>query len=74
MMTSSLKGINLKYEDVQVLYFQNNCLYYFHKMPLKFSFKNTTPRQAVVTHAFNPSTWEAEVGRFLCSRPAWSTE
>ena len=24
--------------------------------------------------AFNPSTWEAEAGRFLSSRPAWSTE
>jgi hypothetical protein len=28
----------------------------------------------VVAYAFNPSTWEAEVGRFLNSRPAWSTE
>jgi hypothetical protein len=27
---------------------------------------------AVVVHAFNPSTWEAEVGRFLSLRPAWS--
>jgi hypothetical protein len=26
--------------------------------------------QAVVTHTFNPSTWEAEAGRFLSSRPA----
>jgi hypothetical protein len=26
------------------------------------------------THAFNPSTWEAEAGRFLSSRPTWSTE
>jgi hypothetical protein len=25
-------------------------------------------------HAFNPSTWEAEAGRFLSLRPAWSTE
>jgi hypothetical protein len=25
---------------------------------------------AVVTHAFNPSTWEAEAGRFLSLRPA----
>jgi hypothetical protein len=24
--------------------------------------------------AFNPSTWEAEAGGFLSSRPAWSTE
>jgi hypothetical protein len=30
--------------------------------------------RAVVTHAFNPSAWEAEAGRFLSSRPAWSTE
>jgi hypothetical protein len=25
-------------------------------------------------HAFNPSTWEAEAGGFLSSRPAWSIE
>jgi hypothetical protein len=28
----------------------------------------------VVEHAFNPRTWEAEAGRFLSSRPAWSTK
>ena len=28
----------------------------------------------VVAQAFNPSTWEAEVGRFLSMRPAWSTK
>jgi hypothetical protein len=28
----------------------------------------------VVVHAFNASSWEAEAGRFLSSRPAWSTE
>ena len=28
----------------------------------------------VVAHAFNPSTWEAETGGFLSSRPAWSTK
>jgi hypothetical protein len=27
---------------------------------------------AVVAHAFNPSTWEAEAGEFLSSRPTWS--
>jgi hypothetical protein len=30
--------------------------------------------QAVVAHAFNPSTWEAEAGGFLSLRSAWSTE
>jgi major histocompatibility complex class I len=38
-----------------------------------FSFK-ARGGQAVVAHAFNPSTWEAEEGGFLSSRPAWSTE
>jgi hypothetical protein len=28
----------------------------------------------MVAHTFNPSTREAEVGRFLSRRPAWSTE
>jgi hypothetical protein len=28
----------------------------------------------MVAHAFNPSTWEAEAGGFLHSRPAWSAE
>jgi hypothetical protein len=30
--------------------------------------------QAVVAHTFNPSTWEAEAGGFVSSRPAWSTK
>jgi hypothetical protein len=30
--------------------------------------------RAVVVHAFNPSTWKAETGVFLSSKPAWSTE
>jgi hypothetical protein len=30
--------------------------------------------RAVVAHAFNPSTWEAEAGGFLSLGPAWSTE
>ena len=28
----------------------------------------------MVAHAFDTSTWEAEAGGFLSSRPAWSTE
>jgi hypothetical protein len=33
-----------------------------------------TTRPGMVAPAFNPSTWEAEAGRFLSSRPGWSTE
>jgi hypothetical protein len=29
---------------------------------------------AVVPPTFNPNTWEAEAGRFLSLRPAWSTK
>jgi hypothetical protein len=38
--------------------------------------QNTKTKQsrAVVLHAFDPSTWEAEAGRFLSSKPAWSTK
>jgi hypothetical protein len=30
--------------------------------------------RVVMAHTFNPNTWEAEAGRFLSLRPAWSTE
>jgi hypothetical protein len=33
-----------------------------------------TMQPGMVAHAFNPSTWEAEAGGFLSSRPAWSTK
>jgi hypothetical protein len=36
-------------------------------------FEKAKQAQAVVTHAFNPSTWEAEAGTALSLRPAWST-
>jgi hypothetical protein len=35
---------------------------------------NSTDKNNVVVHTFNPSTREAEAGRFLSSRPAWSTK
>ena len=38
------------------------------------SLNNSCLSWAVVAHAFNLSTWEAEAGRFLSFRPAWSTE
>jgi major histocompatibility complex class I len=34
-----------------------------------FAYRNMG-EPGVVAHAFNPSTWEAEAGRFLSSRPA----
>jgi hypothetical protein len=45
-----------------------------HKIKIKNSLKIRELGWAVVAHAFNPSTREAEAGRFLSSRPAWSTE
>jgi hypothetical protein len=37
-------------------------------------FKKKKVSWAVVEYAFNPSTWEAEAGRFLSSRPVWFTK
>jgi hypothetical protein len=34
----------------------------------------TLTKPGVVVHAFNPSTREAEAGKFLSSSPAWSTK
>jgi hypothetical protein len=36
--------------------------------------KRTPESRVVVVHAFNPTTQEAEPGKALSSRPAWSTE
>jgi hypothetical protein len=36
--------------------------------------KKTRTGHAVVAHAFNPSARAAEAGRFLSSRPAWSSK
>jgi hypothetical protein len=38
------------------------------------TFQRIYIRPGVVVHAFNPSTWEAEAGGFLSTRPAWSTK
>jgi hypothetical protein len=38
------------------------------------SLKMKANEPGMVAGAFNPSTWEAEAGGFLGSRPAWSTE
>jgi hypothetical protein len=45
-----------------------------NNLPLKKPKRNRRKGWAVVVHAFNPRTWEAEAGGFLSSRPAWSTE
>jgi hypothetical protein len=36
--------------------------------------KQTKNELGMVAHAFRPSTRETEAGRFLSSRPAWSTK
>ncbi|XP_031207257.1 5-phosphohydroxy-L-lysine phospho-lyase isoform X2 [Mastomys coucha] len=45
-----------------------------HQVILQRNVKLQRTCRAVVAHTFNPSTWEAEAGGFLSSRPAWSTE
>jgi transcription elongation factor len=42
-------------------------------IPYISSTLKTNKQPGMVAHAFNPSTWEAEAGRFLSSSPAWST-
>jgi hypothetical protein len=44
------------------------------KQSKDLSDKNFKSSRAVVAHAFNPSTWEAETGKFLSLRPAWSAK
>jgi hypothetical protein len=41
--------------------------------PIKPSIKTNT-NWAMVAHAFNPSIQEAEAGRSLSLKPAWSTK
>jgi hypothetical protein len=62
------KGVRIKIKISFLEYFkiESNGETFLKKLFLK--------SWAVVMHAFNPSTREAEAGRFLSSRPAWSTE
>jgi hypothetical protein len=46
----------------------------FPPISILFPLLRRTKEQGVVAHAFNPSTREAEAGRFLKSRPACSTK
>jgi hypothetical protein len=46
----------------------------FSENEKKSGLKNKTHQPGMVVHAFNPSTWEAEAGGILSSRPAWSTK
>jgi hypothetical protein len=62
--------------DWQISEFQDSQGYSEKLCPEKKKKKTKTKNkiQAVVEHTFRPSTWEAEEGGFLSSRPAWSTE
>jgi hypothetical protein len=44
------------------------------KTNLICGYKNKYLEPGVVAHAFNPRILKAEAGRFLSSRPAWSTK
>ena len=49
------------------------------KLPYNFIYRRKFLKirkisQVVVAHTFDLSTWEAEAGRSLSLRPAWSTE
>jgi hypothetical protein len=45
-----------------------------HRVHIHMQKKKKNKPRAVVAHTFNPSTWEAEAGRCLSLRPAWSTK
>jgi hypothetical protein len=70
------------FSEIHILYFSwvlsklwnFICLVFFKLQEQRKKQKLLSIGWAVVAHAFNPSTWEAEAGGFLSSRPAWSTE
>jgi hypothetical protein len=41
------------------------------KVDINISIGKIPRKPGMVGHAFNPSTWQAEAGGFLSSRPAW---
>jgi hypothetical protein len=43
-----------------------------NKIKILLKKKKKSTSRAVVADTFSPSTWEAEAGGFLSSRPAWS--
>jgi hypothetical protein len=53
-------------------YLKNFFIYIFNDILFRWLKMYLWP--GVVVHTFNPRTWEAEAGRFLSSRPAWSTK
>jgi hypothetical protein len=53
--------------------FKWDFIYYLFVCLFIYLFKDLLTRLGVVAYAFNPSIQEAEAGRFLSSRPAWST-
>jgi tellurite resistance protein TehA-like permease len=63
------------------VYLISHCTVFPTSLPVNWSlvlpldlFNIVYNKPGVVAHTFNPTTWEAEAGRFLSSRPAWSTE
>jgi hypothetical protein len=60
------EGSNISVRETELFLDSNVVCYYFQTKA------NLEPD--MVAHAFNPSTWKAEAGGFLCSRPAWSTK
>jgi hypothetical protein len=78
VFTVALKEISLWVQFGKTSYFylkhvMDTVINFFSTRYLLYNIK-VFLSQAVVAHAFNPSTWEAEAGEFLSSRPAWSTE
>ena len=49
-------------------------MWYIYTMEYYSAIKNNEFSWAVVAHAFNPNTWEAEAGGFLSSGSTWSIE